>query len=84
MEFYRRVVVVASLVLACAQPLRAQQSVDVASVSGRVLDQSGAVVPGARVSARHLETNIGADTLTDQEGRFRFPYLRVGSYDVKV
>ncbi len=84
MQSCRRVFLVASLVLACAQPLRAQQSVDYASVSGRVLDPSGAVVPGAHVTARHLETNVGADTLTDQEGRFRFPYLRVGPYDVKV
>jgi hypothetical protein len=40
-----------------AGPARGQQSVDVASVGGRVVDPTGAVVPGAQVTARHLETN---------------------------
>src|SRR5262249_16897986 len=30
------------------------------------------------------ETNIVADTTTDGEGRFRFPYLKVGPYEVVV
>ena len=44
----------------------AQQSVDYASVSGRVTDPSGAVVPGAQVTARHTQTNLTATTVTDQ------------------
>ena len=35
-----------------------QQSVELASVSGRVTDSSGAVVPGAQVTARHTQTNV--------------------------
>jgi hypothetical protein len=55
-----------------------------ASVSGRVTDPSGAVVPGAQVSVRHTETNIVVSTVTDGEGRFRFPYLKVGPCEVQV
>ena len=44
---------------AWAYPVVAQQSVGYASVSGRVTDPSGAVVPGAQVTARHTETNGG-------------------------
>ena len=40
----------------------------------RVTDPQGAVVPGARVTARQTETNIARDAVTDTEGRFRFPY----------
>jgi hypothetical protein len=69
-------------VLAWAGPSSAQQTVDVASISGRVRDASGAVVPGATVTATHVETNAAATAVTDQDGRFRFPYLRVGAYDV--
>ena len=72
------------MVLACAATAWAQQSIDYASVSGRVTDPSGAVVPGAAVSARHQETNLVATTVTDRDGRFRLPYLRVGPYEVAV
>jgi Carboxypeptidase regulatory-like domain/TonB dependent receptor-like, beta-barrel len=70
--------------LACEQPVAAQQSVDYASVSGRVTDQQGAVVPGAQVSARQTQTNVTTETVTDSSGRFRFPYLKVGPYELKV
>ena len=62
----------------------AQQSVDYASVSGRVVDPSAGVVPGAQVTARHTQTNVTASTVTDADGRFRFPYLRIGPYEIAV
>ena len=62
----------------------AQQSVDVGSVSGRVTDQSGAVVTDAQVTARQTQTNLTTTTTTDQDGRFRLPYLRVGPYEITV
>ena len=62
----------------------AQETINYASVSGRVTDPQGAVVPGAQVSARQTETNVTPETVTDSEGRFRFPYLKVGPYEVKV
>ena len=42
------------------------------------------MVPGAQVSVRQTNTNVTADTVTDSEGRFRFPYLKVGPYEVRV
>ena len=62
----------------------AQQSIDLASISGRVTDPSGAVVPGAQVVARHGQTNVSSTAITDDEGRFRFPYLRVGPYELTI
>ena len=53
----------------------AQQSVDLASVSGRVTDQSGAVVTDAQVTARQTQTNVTTTTTTDQEGGFGCPTL---------
>jgi outer membrane receptor protein involved in Fe transport len=67
-----------------ASPSLAQQSVDYASVSGRVTDQSGGIIPAAGVTARHSGTNVTAETVTDGAGRFRFPYLRVGTYEFIV
>ena len=62
----------------------AQETINSASVSGRVNDPSGAVVQGAAVTARQIDTNLVSSTKTDPEGRFRFPYLKVGRYEIKV
>jgi hypothetical protein len=74
----------ASAVCVLGQSALAQQSVDVGSVGGRVSDQTGAVVVGAEVTARHSGTNVPTTTTTDTAGRFRFPYLRVGPYEIVV
>jgi len=76
----------AACVAACAALLSgtaaAQETINFGSVSGRIADEQGAVVAGARVVARQLETNQTAEQLSDGAGRFRFPYLRVGRYEI--
>ena len=62
----------------------AQETISAASVSGRVIDAQHAVVPGAQVVARQIETNVKTETVTDQDGRFRFPYLKVGPYEITL
>jgi len=62
----------------------AQESIQYGSISGRVLDATGAVIEAAKVSVRQKETNISATELTDKEGRFRFAYLKVGEYEIRV
>ena len=79
-----RIFVLAACVGVGAAPAAAQQSVDYASVSGRVIDPSGAVVRDAQVTARHTETNVTGYATTDEDGRFRFPYLRIGPYEITV
>ena len=64
--------------------LNAQETVHHASVSGRIVDPSGAVVSGAKVTARNVDTNVANAGETDREGRFRLPYLKIGTYEVKV
>jgi hypothetical protein len=71
-------------VAAMAALALAQETINSASVSGRVTDPQGAVVPGALVTARQMDTNVAAETTTNQDGRFRFPYLKVGRYEVTV
>ena len=77
-----RVVIALASVLAFAGLSDAQQTVDVASISGRVIDSTGGVVPGVTITATRLDTNVAATVVTDQDGRFRFPYLRVGPYAI--
>jgi hypothetical protein len=62
----------------------AQQSVTSGTLSGRIEDAQGASVSGVTVTATHLETNHQLSTTSDVEGRYRFPYLRTGDYDLKI
>ena len=64
--------------------LFAQETVHHASVSGRVIDASGGVVSGAKVTARNVDTNLANRSESDREGRFRLPYLKIGSYEITV
>ena len=69
---------VCALLLASHAP--AQETINYASVGGRVTDPAGAAVEGATVVARQIDTNIAATETTGRDGRFRFPYLKVGDY----
>src|SRR5678815_1660150 len=72
------------LLFLCAGLCSAQQNVTSATLSGRIEDASGAVVSGANLTATHVETNQHLTATSDDEGRYRFPYLRIGDYDLKV
>ena len=55
-----------------------------ATLVGRIVDTSGAVVPGATVTARHLERAIERLTVSGADGRFVIAGLPVGRYDVRA
>ena len=55
-----------------------------AALSGRIADASGAGVGGANLTATNLETNQKHVTTADYDGRYRFPYLEVGTYKLSV
>lgn len=80
----RKIIVWAFFTLLAAQIAPAQQTIDYASLSGRVTDPTGAVVQGAQVTACQTDTGLTSSVRTDREGRFRFPYLRVGRYEITV
>ena len=79
-----RMALLALCVAAPAQRASGQETINHASISGRVTDPSGGVVAGAQVTARQTDTNLTGETTTDGEGRFRFPYLKVGPYEITV
>ena len=84
MQCIRVALAAVAVALAAASSAAAQESINHASVSGRVNDTQGAVVPGATVTARQIETDVTATAQSDGAGRFRFPYLRIGVYDLAV
>lgn len=52
------------------------------SIVGTVSDESGAVLPGASVTARNTETGATRELITDAEGRFRATNLPSGPYAI--
>src|SRR6185295_8510186 len=76
--------IILSLFLPGAASVSAQQTVTSGTLSGRIEDAGGAVVSGASLTATNLETNQTQTASTDYDGRYRFPYLQVGSYKLSV
>ena len=62
----------------------AQETINQATISGRVLDSQSAAVPGATVSVRQTDTNVTVQAITQADGRFRFPYLKIGPYELRA
>jgi hypothetical protein len=77
-------VLVCSLILgACfARPAAGQSGLGTGRVEGTVLDESGATVPDATVTARGDATGLVTVQSSDASGHFLFPFLPPGTYHV--
>ena len=51
---------------------------------GTVADATGAVIPGASISVKNMDTGIERTTQSNSDGAFRVPELPVGRYSVTV
>ncbi len=54
------------------------------ALSGTVTDASGAVLPGAQVVARNLDTGVNTPVTTNGDGFYRINFLPIGRYQVVV
>lgn len=54
------------------------------AIIGIVQDQAGAVVPDVKLTAKHIETGLWRTTTSDDQGRFTFPEMRVGVYEIRA
>jgi hypothetical protein len=54
------------------------------SISGVVTDEQQGVVANATVTVRNIGTNESRTAAADAEGRYRFPNLTIGNYEVTV
>jgi outer membrane receptor protein involved in Fe transport len=66
--------------LVAAAPVHAQQTTGI--ITGRVVDQQAAAVPGATVTARNAQTGFTRTGSSDEEGLYRLQALPVGTYDL--
>ncbi|MBZ5664183.1 MAG: carboxypeptidase regulatory-like domain-containing protein [Acidobacteriia bacterium] len=65
-------------------PARAFGQSESASVSGRVTDQSAAVVPEVEIELKNVDTNIVQTTKTNQGGFYAFSAVKPGKYLMNV
>jgi hypothetical protein len=65
-------------------PAMALGQTNTGEVSGIVMDTSGGVLPGAAVTATHTASGTVVTRVTDAEGRFFLPALRVGAWDLMI
>ena len=52
------------------------------TLTGRVVDASGAVMPGVEVRVTNIATNVTLSAKTNESGSFNLPYLLPGDYRV--
>ena len=75
---------IAALVLVLAGGAAAVAQLPTATVLGVVKDSTAAVVPGASLTARNVETGQTRATISAADGSYRLFALPVGRYEVRV
>jgi hypothetical protein len=82
MGFSRLVVLVVAIAVLSAEALG--QGETTSAIVGQATDATGAVVPGATVTVTSHDTGSKRSAKTDEAGRFNFPQLKPGSYEVRI
>ncbi len=72
------------VIFGAAANARSQTQITTGTIEGTVTDEQGAVVPGATVDIKNLETNASRTLTTDDTGRFVALALQPGPYSVTV
>src|SRR5882672_8579432 len=72
------------LVLLLAPLVGAQTQITTGTIQGMVSDANGAVLPGANIEIKNLDTNISKTLSSDEGGRFVALALPPGNYSVTV
>ena len=80
--YWRLGLIVLFALLAGPALLRAQSTTG--GIQGTVKDKQDAVVPGATVTIRNIQTNASRTVVTDTGGGYRFLNVPVGEYELTV
>jgi len=71
-----------ALLLTIPLAVRAQDTT--ATLVGKVTDPGGAIVPGAQVTARNVDTGLSRTVTSNDEGDYRIEFLPIGKYTLEV
>ena len=78
----RKVLAGLVMLVLLAAPALAQQTTG--NISGKIIDQQGAIIPGATVTATNPATGFTRSVVSDAVGIFTLTALPIGNYDLKV
>jgi hypothetical protein len=70
-----------AILLLLATPGRAQYA---SGIEGTVVDQSGAVVPGAQCTVTNQDTQVQQTAISDAQGYIRILHLAPGKYRIQI
>src|SRR5690242_377212 len=73
-----------TLTLLIVPTILAQSQITTGTIQGTVVDANGAIVPGANVEIKNLDTNNTRTLPTDDNGRFVAAQLQPGNYEITV
>jgi len=82
MRGHRLVAVVILMLVACFFTAGSLAQTSLGGVKGLVTDSSGAVVPGAGLTLKNLDTNQTRTTVSNDVGLYAFPSVPAGNYTV--
>jgi outer membrane receptor protein involved in Fe transport len=83
-SFYVSVYVIYLTLIAVLFSAPARGQITTGTIFGRVVDQSQAAVPAAKVKVTSGETGLRRSSTTDSSGNYEFPLLPIGIYTVEV
>jgi hypothetical protein len=81
LSYCQKVFTISALLLCTALSAHAQTT---STLTGEARDATGALVAGVAVTAKSLETGAVRSVTSDGEGRYTFPGLPVGAYEVRA
>ncbi len=70
-----------ALLLFCGVALKAQTTTT-ANINGTITDATGAVIPGASITATNINTGVQTQTIADKDGVYNLRFLEIGTYKV--
>ncbi|MGA8043685.1 MAG: carboxypeptidase-like regulatory domain-containing protein [Terracidiphilus sp.] len=86
-NFWARLLGSVALICFCVLLLQGRSAlgqVDEGSITGTVLDSSGAVIPNAQVTLKSTDTGLTLETRSSNSGGYTFSPVRIGHYTVTV
>src|ERR1700736_2341473 len=82
--YTRRRVMLCGLALMLALQIAVNAQIGGGTVRGFITDASNATVPGAKIKAVNVDTNVPATTTSNDSGYYEFPLLPAGRYFVEA
>src|SRR5262245_43758028 len=73
-----------ALLISVILPIVALAQTGNSMISGAVKDGSGAAIPGARLKITNEATGVTGETVSNEEGIYRFGSLAPGNYRLEV